>query len=115
LVKEAAERWEIPARLTRRVRGVRIYAPALRYVDLRAPGYYFLATDTAALMQWLTHEAQRAGATVCYNQRAAWQARSIFIAGPRRSRRSRKTATPDRRTVDLTLAASTRRGRRRHQ
>ena len=60
LVKEAAERWEVPARLTRRVRGVRIYAPAMRYVDLQAPGYYFLATDTAALMQWLTHEAQRA-------------------------------------------------------
>ena len=69
LVKEAAERWEVPARLTRRVRGVRIYAPAMRYVDLQAPGYYFLATDTAALMQWLTREAQRAGATVCYNQR----------------------------------------------
>jgi digeranylgeranylglycerophospholipid reductase len=69
LVKEAAERWEMPARLTRRVRGVRIYAPAMRYLDLQAPGYYFLATDTAALMQWLTHEAQRAGATVRYNQR----------------------------------------------
>lgn len=69
LVKEAAERWEVPARLTRRVRGVRIYAPALRYVDLQASGYYFLATDTAALMQWLAHEASRAGATICYNQR----------------------------------------------
>ena len=69
LVKEAAERWEVPARLTRRVSGVRLYAPSLRHVDLRAPGYYFLATDTAALMQWLAHEARRVGATVRYNQR----------------------------------------------
>jgi geranylgeranyl reductase family protein len=69
LVKEAAERWEVPARLTRRVSGVRIYAPNLSHIDLRAPGYYFLATDTAALMQWLAHEARRAGATVCYNRR----------------------------------------------
>jgi digeranylgeranylglycerophospholipid reductase len=69
LVKEAAERWEVPARLTRRIRGVRLYAPSLRQADLDAAGYYFLATDTAALMQWLTHEAQRAGATVRYNQR----------------------------------------------
>jgi geranylgeranyl reductase family protein len=71
LVKEAAERWEVPARLTRKVSGVRIYAPNLRQIDLRAPGYYFLATDTAALMQWLVHEARRAGATVRYNRRFA--------------------------------------------
>ena len=76
LVKEAAERWEVPARLTRRVRGVRIYAPAMRYVDLQAPGYYFLATDTAALMQWLTHEAadiDHAGAAKLQGQGARGQ------------------------------------------
>jgi flavin-dependent dehydrogenase len=67
LVKEAAERWEVPARLTRRIRGVRLYAPSLSYIDLAAPGYYFLATDTAALMEWLAEEARRAGARLRYS------------------------------------------------
>ena len=62
LVKEAAERWEIPATLTRRVRGIRLYAPALSTLDLAANGYYFLATDTPALMRWFAREASRAGA-----------------------------------------------------
>ena len=66
LVKEAAERWEVPARLTRRIRGVRLYAPSLAYIDLAAAGYYFLATDTAALMQWLAEESRRAGASLRY-------------------------------------------------
>src|SRR6185295_6281850 len=66
LVKEAAERWEVPARLTRRIRGVRLYAPSLSYIDLAAPGYYFLSTDTAALMEWFAQEARRAGARLRY-------------------------------------------------
>jgi flavin-dependent dehydrogenase len=62
LVKEAAERWEIPATLTQRVRGIRLYSPALAALDLAASGYYFLATDTPALMRWFAREARRAGA-----------------------------------------------------
>lgn len=62
VVKEAAERWEIPATCTRRVPGIRLYAPSLARVDLVAAGYYFLATDTAALLRWLAREATRAGA-----------------------------------------------------
>jgi flavin-dependent dehydrogenase len=62
VVKEAAERWEIPAVLTRRVPGIRLYSPNLRTLDLDARGYYFLATDTPALMRWLAREAARAGA-----------------------------------------------------
>ncbi len=62
VVKEAAERWEIPAALTRRVRGIRLYAPSLATLDLAASGYYFLATDTPALVRWLAREASRAGA-----------------------------------------------------
>ena len=62
LVKEAAERWEIPAALTHRVRGIRLYSPALATLDLAASGYYFLATDTPALMRWFAREARRAGA-----------------------------------------------------
>jgi len=62
VVKEAAERWEIPSALTRRVHGIRLYSPSLRTLDLASGGYYFLATDTAALMRWLAREAARAGA-----------------------------------------------------
>jgi digeranylgeranylglycerophospholipid reductase len=68
LVKEVAERWEVPTRLTRRVRGVRLYAPRLSHLDLQAPGYYFLATDTVALMAWFTDEARRAGARVDFGR-----------------------------------------------
>ncbi|MFO1311146.1 MAG: NAD(P)/FAD-dependent oxidoreductase [Burkholderiales bacterium] len=68
VVKEAAERWEIPAALTRRVHGIRMYAPSLRTLDLESAGYYFLATDTPALMRWLTREAARSGAHVRFGQ-----------------------------------------------
>ena len=54
----------LPAELVRRIDGVRLYAPNLRYVDLYAPGYYFLATDTPLLMRWLAAQAEHAGATV---------------------------------------------------
>src|SRR5262249_29165913 len=53
---------DIPRRLTRCVYGVRLYAPNLRHVDLFSPGSFFLTTDTAWLLRWLAHEAQRAGA-----------------------------------------------------
>jgi flavin-dependent dehydrogenase len=66
LVKDAIDRVPLldamPAALVRRVAGVRLYAPNLRHVDLAAPGYYFLATDTPALMRWLAQEAVAAGA-----------------------------------------------------
>lgn len=66
LVKEVAERWEAPPRLTRRIRGVRLYGPSLSCIDLESPGYYFLATDTPRLMTWLAREAGRAGAYLQY-------------------------------------------------
>lgn len=62
LVKEAAESWPAPAHLTRRVAGVRLYAPSLRSIDLASPGYEFLATDTPGLFRWLAAGAQTAGA-----------------------------------------------------
>ncbi len=62
LVKEAAEDMDVPASLTRRIRGVRLYAPNGAHVDHWAPGYYFMATDTPGLMRWLAEEAVRAGA-----------------------------------------------------
>jgi len=66
LVKEVAERLEAPPRLTRRIRGVRLYGPSLSSIDLESPGYYFLATDTPRLMTWLAREAGKAGAQLRY-------------------------------------------------
>jgi flavin-dependent dehydrogenase len=54
----------VPAHLVRRVERVRLYAPNLRHVDLQAPGYYFLATDTPGLMRWLAGRVVQAGAEV---------------------------------------------------
>jgi digeranylgeranylglycerophospholipid reductase len=52
----------LPSDLVRHVPGVRLYAPNMRWVDLDAPGYYFLATDTPNVIRWLTSQAQQAGA-----------------------------------------------------
>jgi digeranylgeranylglycerophospholipid reductase len=68
LVKDAIDQVPLldamPAALVRRVAGVRLYAPNLSHVDLAAPGYYFLATDTPGLMRWLAAQAVRAGAAL---------------------------------------------------
>lgn len=69
LVKEATEETDIPASLTRKIPGVRLYAPNMRHTDLFAPGYYFVATDTPALMRWLGREASRAGADLLFGTR----------------------------------------------
>jgi digeranylgeranylglycerophospholipid reductase len=53
----------------RKVRGVRLYAPDGRSLDLHAPGYYFQATDTAGLLRWMAQEAERAGAQLVYGKR----------------------------------------------
>lgn len=57
LVKDAIDQlpWlqEVPPALVRTIRGVRLYAPNLQSVDLQAPGYYFWATDTPALLDWM--------------------------------------------------------------
>ena len=62
VVKEAADELDVPRHLTRKVRGIRLYAPSLRSIDLDSPGYYFLATDTPALLRWLAAETEAAGA-----------------------------------------------------
>lgn len=56
----------LPSDLVRRIDGVRLYAPNLRHVDLAAPGYYFLATDTPNVMRWLAARAEQAGAHIAY-------------------------------------------------
>jgi flavin-dependent dehydrogenase len=68
IVKDAVDQVALldglPAALVRRVPGVRLYAPNLRHVDLDAPGYYFLATDTPGVLRWMAGEATRIGATI---------------------------------------------------
>ena len=64
LVKEAADEEDPPLDLVRRIHGVRLYDPSLRWVDLDAPGYYFLATDTPALVRWMAERASVAGADI---------------------------------------------------
>lgn len=67
IVKECADEFAIPGRLTRKVTDVRLYAPSLRHIDLKSPDYFFLTTDTPALMRHLSDEAVQAGATVLYD------------------------------------------------
>ncbi len=69
LVKEAADDFDVPAELTRRVRGVRLHAPNGAHTDHWAPGYYFLATDTPNLLRWMADEAARAGAVLQWGMR----------------------------------------------
>ncbi len=70
IVKDAVDQIALldalPAELVRRIPSVRLYAPNLAHVDLTAPGYYFLATDTPAVMRWLAAETERAGAEIRY-------------------------------------------------
>ncbi|MHC9085436.1 NAD(P)/FAD-dependent oxidoreductase [Luteimonas sp. RIT-PG2_3] len=64
IVKEAAEQTllsRIPAAYTRRVDGVRLYAPALHSRRLQRADYYFLTTDTPAVMRWLADQLIAAG------------------------------------------------------
>ncbi|HZP19604.1 MAG TPA: NAD(P)/FAD-dependent oxidoreductase [Bauldia sp.] len=84
LVREAIEEIDIPHRLTRRVPGVRLYAPNLRTADLFAPGYGFFTTRTAELLRWMAAEARAAGAHILYGTRfegAVREGRSIRFVG----------------------------------
>jgi flavin-dependent dehydrogenase len=70
IVKDAVDQIalldRLPAELIRRVTGVRLYAPNMKHVDLAAPGYYFLSTDTPEVMRWLAARAEQAGARILY-------------------------------------------------
>lgn len=69
LVKEVTEAFDFPAHLLKKIRGVRLYAPNGRALDLHAPGYYFQASDTGGLLRWLTAEAERAGASILFGRK----------------------------------------------
>ena len=66
LVKEIAEEWNLPARLTKKINGVRLYSPALDWIDLYSPEYYFFATDTPGLMQWQSEHTMAAGVKIIF-------------------------------------------------
>lgn len=66
VVKEASDDFDLPSRLMRKIRGVRLYAPNDRSFDLSAPGYFFQATDTSGVLRWMAGEAERAGAKLLY-------------------------------------------------
>ncbi|MEO7243274.1 MAG: FAD-dependent monooxygenase, partial [Variovorax sp.] len=55
---------DVPPALLRRIEGVRLYAPNMRQLDLHAPGYYFWATDTPALLDWLAASLAPMGVAV---------------------------------------------------
>jgi len=66
LVKEVADIWNIPPQFTRSLKGIRLYAPTLEFVDLSSPDLSFLATDSAALLDWMAQKAVTAGASIRY-------------------------------------------------
>jgi digeranylgeranylglycerophospholipid reductase len=87
IVKDAIDQLAIldglPPGMVQRVTGVRLYAPNLQYVDLAAPGYYFLATDTPQVMRWLAARTEQAGAHIAYRSlfREARRTQSGFDLG----------------------------------
>lgn len=76
LVQEAAQAIDLPRRLTRRIPGVRLYSPSLRYVDLNSPSYSFWATDMPGMMRWLTARTVASGAEVRFGRRVTGIVRS---------------------------------------
>lgn len=67
IVGECAEEFSLPKHLIHKVTDVRLFAPNLRYIDLKASDYFFLTTDTPAMMRHLSDEAEKAGATILYD------------------------------------------------
>ncbi len=90
VVEEVALLDGLPSELVRRVNGVRLYAPNMSSVDLAAPGYYFLSTDTPRMMRWLAERAQEAGADLRLGQgfSGAVYGRGGFDLGERLGRAS---------------------------
>jgi flavin-dependent dehydrogenase len=68
IVKDAVDSVEwlssVPDAFVKRIEGVRLYAPDMRHVDLAAPGYYFWATDTPRLLDWMVDDVRRCGVDV---------------------------------------------------
>jgi digeranylgeranylglycerophospholipid reductase len=81
LVKEVADAIDVPTSLTRRIAGIRLYAPSHRWVDLDDPGYAFLATDTAGVLRWFAERAGAAGATIAWGSSFRAERTGAFVVG----------------------------------
>ncbi|MGI9335663.1 MAG: NAD(P)/FAD-dependent oxidoreductase [Gammaproteobacteria bacterium] len=90
VVKEVADAWDLPHAYTRKIHGVRLYSPSLNALDFSSPGYYFLATDTPALLRWLERQARDAGANIAHRttfkgcSKAAGDPRTAVVRTPER-------------------------------
>ena len=69
LVKEAEQAFHFPQRFLREIKGVRLYGPALEYIDLRSPAYSFYAADTPGLMDWFSSTVQAKGAQIEFSEK----------------------------------------------
>lgn len=73
----------LPASIVRPIAGVRLHAPGGASVALDSPGYFFLATDTPALMRWLAACARDAGVVVALGE--PWAGGERIVGGWRTS------------------------------
>ncbi|MFZ4762381.1 MAG: NAD(P)/FAD-dependent oxidoreductase [Alphaproteobacteria bacterium] len=64
LVKEALPLLTPPAELTREISRVLLHSPKGQTMALQKSDYFFLATDTPALMQWMSDVAQSEGVKI---------------------------------------------------
>ncbi len=67
LVREAADITALPDTLVRRITGVRLYSPSMRSLRIDSDSYFFLATDTPAMMAHFTQSAVDAGVEVRFD------------------------------------------------
>ncbi len=66
-VKEIADSINLPERLTRKIKGIRLYSPNLKSIDLQSPHYHFVATSTLEVLAWMQQQATKAGANFRFN------------------------------------------------
>jgi digeranylgeranylglycerophospholipid reductase len=81
LVKEVADEWDLPLEATRKIRGIRLYGPSMRSIDLEASGYFFLASDTAALLRSFARRAEEAGAELRFGEEFPGQRTAKILVG----------------------------------
>lgn len=67
-VKEIAEQLNLPRKLTRKISGIRLYSPNMQSLDLYSDNYYFLASDTTNLLDWMSRQVKISGGIVRCNQ-----------------------------------------------
>jgi digeranylgeranylglycerophospholipid reductase len=60
-VKEIAETLNLPQHLTKKISGIRLYGPNMQSIDLCSEHYYFLATDTGGVLDWMARQLKIAG------------------------------------------------------